>query len=214
MPTGHAANHKTNMDLDRRQLLGSLTWAGLASLAAQSRLLGAAQAAVPAFSPAVRQTIASLSDTILPRTATPGAIDAAVPQYIEFVFNRALDAGGRAQFLEDAAQFQADAARVLGIAFPAATSEQQLRYVTALDAECFSAKPATRPEVLRFVLIIKRLVVIGYYTSDQGAHSELDVELLPGKFRGAAPVDPLLRTYYEDSFGVPLERPPGYLAGS
>jgi hypothetical protein len=201
------------MDLVRRKLLDSLTWAALASLAAQSRL-PAAEPATPAFSASIRKTITALSETIVPRTTTPGAIDVGVPGYIEFVFRRALDASARTEFLAGAAAFQADAERVLGGDFPAAPADAQLRYVAALDAECFSAKPTIRPEILGFVLTIKRLTVVGYYTSDRGARGELDVEPMPGAFRGDVRSAAATRTYYEDSFGVPLERPRGYLSNS
>jgi gluconate 2-dehydrogenase gamma chain len=209
------ADHK--IDAVRRQLVSPLTWAGLAALAGGTPLALAepeAQRVTSGFTSPVRATVAALADTILPKNLTPGAIEAGVLRYIELTFQRTFDAAAQALFLSGVGYFQTAARRALGMAFTAAPAHERLRYVSALDAECFSAQPSAPAAVVGFVLMVKRLTIIGYYTSDAGAHSELNVELLPGPFRGDVPLRPETRTFYEDSFGVPVERPPGYLARS
>jgi len=95
----------------------------------------------------------------------------------------------------------------------AAGVAQREAYLGALDARLNSptASDLKNPS-LEFLAVVKRLTVIGFFTSETGARHELDVELFPGPFVGEKTMNAQSRTFYEDAFGVPLERPPGYLA--
>lgn len=175
----------------------------------------ASDASHPADAPLAqgdRALLNAIADTLIPRTATPGAADTGVVDFIDFVFRRGMQPAVRVAFQQGMQLLAADALRVAGARFEQATAQQRFDYLDALDRDLFAAQSdASRKPLLDFFATVKRLAVIGYFTSERGARSTLDVQLFPGTFQGSKPVDARTRTFYEDSFGVPVERPAGYL---
>jgi hypothetical protein len=199
--------------MDRRDLLQG----GLAAILAlclptlDLRAAGSSSdPALPEFPAALRQLVTAIADALIPRTDTPGALDVRAGEFAERLL-RHTDRATVDAFAAGARAFAAAASRDLGMPFGSATPQARLGYVQRLDAASFSSPPADPAAPGAFLLSLKRLIVIGYYTSDAGAHAELDVELFPGPFQGAVSISTQPKTYYEDSFGVPVERPPGYL---
>jgi hypothetical protein len=164
------------------------------------------------FEPDQRELVASIAETIIPRTRTVGATDVSAIDFIEFVYQRGMPADARAHFRLGLDAFAQDSKSRLQSTYIAAPPGERLAYLEAIDRELFtSPHHAERKSLLDFFAAMKRLTVIGYCTAKDGAADTLDVELFPGEFRGADPVTATTRTFYEDSFGVPLERPIGYL---
>ena|SRR5215471_16982675 len=124
----------------------------------------AAAAAPPAsgqtaqLSTAEMESLKAIVDTIIPRTETPGAVDAGVPGYIE----RRLV--GSATLLETfrtgIAALDAAARSRFGASLAALGAERRLALLTA-------------NEKAPFVAIVKGLTVDGYYTSQEGLTQEL-----------------------------------------
>ena len=166
-----------------------------------------------ALSRAQRTTLKTLADTILPPTDTPGAIDVGVMHFFEFIVRRGMDEPVHAAFCEGLKLLRADARRHLGTHLETASLQHRFAYIDSIDRELFDQEFANpeRKSLLDCYATVKRLTVIGFYTSDAGAHSELHVEAFPGPFVGSVQLGADERTFYEDSFGVPVERPVGYL---
>ena len=163
---------------------------------------------LPEFSDVMRQLAATIADVLIPRTDTPGAVDVGVVAFTEHLV-RYTDRASFDRFIAGAKAFEAAAAHDLGTPFATAAPDIREGYVQRLDERCFSGVPV--PPAAGFLLALKRLTVLGYYTAEAGARAELDVQPFPGPFRGAVPLETQPKTYYEDSLGVPTERPPGYL---
>lgn len=153
-----------------------------------------------------RALFTMFADTILPRTKTPGALDVGVVEFMEFMTTRGMVAAARAAFDVQRAALLADAKPYLRT-----SPGKRFKYVDALDRELFSEPRSERQTVLDGYAAVKRLTLIGYYTAERAALSELNVAPYPGPFFGSVPVDAKTRTFYEDSFGVPVERPARYL---
>lgn len=102
--------------------------------------------------------LASITEAIIPRTETPGAIDAGVPAFID----RRLAASPQLAdaFRTGMKAFDATAHSRFGAAFPALTVPQQLELLNA---------SADEP----FVRMIKGLTIDGYYSSKEGLSQEL-----------------------------------------
>lgn len=159
-----------------------------------------------------RALLIVVAETLIPRTATPGATDVGVIDFIEFILRRGMQPAVRLAFQRGLQMFATDASKVIGKSFGEASAQQRFEYVDGLDAELFAARAdAGRKPLLDCFATVKRLAVIGYFTSERGAKGTLDVQLFPGPFQGSKPVDAHSRSFYEDSFGVPAERPVGYL---
>ena len=102
--------------------------------------------------------LASITEAIIPRTDTPGALDAGVPAFID----RRLSASPQLAdaFRAGMKAFDAAAQSRFGAAFPALTVTQQLELLN---------ESAEDP----FVRMIKGMTVDGYYSSKEGLSQEL-----------------------------------------
>jgi hypothetical protein len=164
--------------MDRRSLL---KFAGAGAVLWAVPLPGAA-APFPSFSAAQKATLASLLDTILPATDTPGAAEAGVPAFVELMVFDWFEPAQRDQFGDDFARFEKQTQARFGKRFEALSPGDRLKHLYALqDAE--GAHAAHRAG---FVMQLKRLAIYGYYTSEIGASDELELNLVPGEYEPCA----------------------------
>jgi hypothetical protein len=198
--------------MNRRKLLGVVAslplFSHLRSYAAEIR--GAPRP--PALSADALGLIEAIADEILPSTRTPGAREAGVGAFVRLMIAHSIPPDFVSRLEQGMLEFRNEAQRVLGRPFENAASDPRRTFLADLDRRSFERQPTAQPSgQVGFYLVVKRLTVIGYYTSRTGAMSQLDVSMLPGPFRGSTRKTGDIRTFYEDSFGVPLERPAGYL---
>lgn len=120
-------------------------------------------------------TISRITELIIPATDTPGAIEARVPEYIDFVLARNTD---QQLLVADGLRWlDAEAARLeTGKTFAGLSEDQQLSILMPLceaaDAPWVPGKPM-RPRNVQFFALIKGLSADGYYTSRIGLIEEL-----------------------------------------
>jgi len=157
-------------ELDRRSLLrGAILLVG-GSLAGLPNVALAATADAKFFTPAEFKVLAEVAEIIIPRTDTPGAKDAGVPESFDALMANWASPAHKAQFRSLIQQF--DAAGVLLGAAPRAD------VVRRIDAERLMAG---EPVYRKF----KELILTLYYLSEAGATKELRYELIPGKWEPA-----------------------------
>ena len=130
------------------------------------------------------QTLAQLSEMIIPATDTPGSIGAGVPQFIDGLLTdwakpetRALYEAG-IDFLDEQAQ------SAMGKDFLELGSEEQVTVLTAVEDLCFGkgseAAEADGPDPKAGYRELKKQINFGYYSSEVGCTQELQYELIPG----------------------------------
>lgn len=109
-------------------------------------------------------TISRLADLIIPRTDTPGAVDAGVPHWIDKEV--AGDAKLQESFKQWLAQLSEQAQAAGGTEFTALAEPQQIAILQAISID---------PENLQggFFKTMKDLTVDAYYRSEQGLAQEL-----------------------------------------
>ncbi|NJM26523.1 MAG: gluconate 2-dehydrogenase subunit 3 family protein [Bacteroidia bacterium] len=62
--------------------------------------------------------------------------------------------------------------------------EDQAAYVTAMHEEALKAEGGERP----FIMQMKELTMLGYFTSEAGATQVLQYEAVPGAYHGCIPL--------------------------
>jgi hypothetical protein len=175
--------------LGRREALRRLTLGGLgvASLPAWVEALtglaearGHEHAAAPA-APAADwkpkaldahqdETIATISELIIPTTDTPGARAALVNRFVDEVVADASEADRR-EFLRGLHWMDRRSNELFGADFVKATPEQQTALLTIVSSE---KNKSLEDEIGRdFFRAIKSMTITGYYTSEVGMKQEL-----------------------------------------
>lgn len=175
----------TAFAIDRRSLLH-----GAILLVGGSALPSAALAATTTtfLSGPERATLDLLCETMIPRTDTPGAIDAGVPAFLDALMANWASPPHQAQLRTTIVALgraaQADTGKPLSGLSPAARAA----WLTSRDATLIAAGD---PGYAQF----KRLVMTGYYYSEPGATKELRYELVPGVWEPAVKITADTRTW-------------------
>jgi hypothetical protein len=172
--------------MQRRELLKLIAAAtGCALVGAQGAL--AAPAARPSFSARDRAMLDEIAETILPRTDTPGAKDAAVGA---FIVRYALACYDPAQLriLQQGIGTLDDLMRAkAGAGFLHASKAQRQALLTDIDLQARRlAKDASQPAPHYFTLM-KQLTLLGFFTSRPGSTRVLRYRPVPGKYKGCVP---------------------------
>lgn len=131
------------------------------------------------FSDGQLALIGTLCAVIIPRTDTPGAVDVGVPAFIDALVSSSWLAADRIAF-----QKGVDALQVY---FGSTSGEHLTSRIDALERNA-----DRRRDPARTYWQLKSLIVHGYFTSEPVMKDVLRVEIMPGRFEGAAPV-PLRR---------------------
>lgn len=196
--------------ISRREALLRLAWGACGVFAAPvfaSGIAGCGRAAeTQTFTQAHRDLLAAIVDRIIPPTDTPGASAVGVPGFIEEVWTVCFSPEGKQQFLDELAAIDERAQARHGASFLACTSAQQQALLAQVDSEAFQPSPRTAPAPPPpdsvawvwgepavasapppFWQTVKRLTLLGYYTSEPGATQELRYEAVPGRYEGCLP---------------------------
>lgn len=168
--------------LDRRAFVQLATTFGL-SLTMPS---------LAAKSPAVPLTadewtlIGEVSELIIPTTDTGGALAAGVPGFVKMMLSEWFTAVERLNFVAGLREFSTGAVKKYGKKFGELTANQKDQYFGELLATAEEAATSPTP----FVVLMKRLTIFGYYTSELGATTELRQHIAVAKYEPAAVVKP------------------------
>lgn len=126
-------------------------------------------------------TVGAVAERILPRTDTPGALDAGVPAFIDLMYGKYLGDEDRKMFTTGLADLEASSAATHQRGFTALTAEQQDALLTAV-AKVSQARPKS------FFAQIKELTVVGYFTSEPVGRTVLNYDPVPGPYKGCVPI--------------------------
>ncbi len=130
-----------------------------------------------------RALVAAMADAIIPRTDTPGALDVAVPAFVEFITAEWMTEAERTEFRAGLAALEAHAVAGYGRAWPALDPVQRMGELDWAASPIDADQPAKRA--------YRRLrghVLHGYLTSDRVRREVLKVNSWPGAYRGDVPL--------------------------
>jgi len=176
--------------LDRRDFLQLATMFGL-SLTVPS--LAAKASGVPLTADELI-LIGEVSELIIPTTDTGGALAAGVPEFVKMMLSDWFSEVERKNFISGMHEFSAGASRKHGKKFAELPASQKDRYFGELLATAEAALTSTSgadagnasaPRT-PFVVLMKRLTIFGYYTSELGATIELHQQIAAAQYVPAA----------------------------
>lgn len=188
--------------LERREFLARMMAAGgvvvsapmLAWLGADSALAAGGEVVGPSgsvFSAGQRRAVEAAADTILPKTATPGALDAGVPDFVEMMVAEWYSPDERAEFLAGVARLDAMARARGGADFASLAPAGRTAILEELQGEGAALNPATAASSAgsnagppSFFAGLKEMVVVGFFTSEVGAPLVGGDEIIPGRHVG------------------------------
>jgi len=131
--------------------------------------------------------IGEVSELIIPTTDTGGALAAGVPDFVKMMLADWFTAAERENFIAGMHEFSAGALKKYSKKFGELTASQKDQYFGELLATAEGGAAAPRAP---FVVLMKRLTIFGYYTSELGATTELHQHIATAKYEPAAVVKP------------------------
>jgi len=150
------------------------------------------------FSAEQGRAVAAVAETILPRTDTPGAVDAGVPRYIELMVAEWFDEGERRIFEDGLKSLMDEAPARHGRPFEQLPERDRVAMLEALEdsagdaswyapgANMFADFDGENP----FICQIKELTIWGFFTSEVGSTQVLRYNPMPMRFDGDLPLGP------------------------
>ena len=147
------------------------------SFAAQSQ----APAAKTYLTAAQGAIVSAAAERILPRTDTPGAIDAGVPAFIDRMYGEVMTPVEQKLLIAVVDEIDA-AAKTQGGSFAALPAAQQDAVLRGVAAAQQGRQPASFE-------LLRQATILGYFTSEPVGKNVLHYDPVPGAYDGCVPID-------------------------
>lgn len=184
--------------MQRREILKFTVLAlagGLSGSLARNVMAGALptqKVALTLFNEEQRSMVAALAELIIPKTDTPGAIEAGAPAFIEMMVQDWYKDGERKIFFDGLAGLNEFCATTYKKRFMACSAQQQTAALKDAEAKAGSYKGPMGlgfmskqvDENTPFFTKLKELTVLGYFTSEVGSKTELSYNPMPMRYDG------------------------------
>ncbi|WP_339857802.1 gluconate 2-dehydrogenase subunit 3 family protein [Pseudohongiella acticola] len=136
--------------------------------------------------PNVSPLIAEIAETIIPRTDTPGAKDAAVAPFMIKIVEDCYDSEDRTVFYQGLEAFRELCQVRFGQDFAELSDQQRTEFLRELDQVARSYPRAPDSPVHYFVML-KQLTLFAYFTSEIVQTQVLRLVPVPGRYDGCYP---------------------------
>jgi len=176
------SEHSTRVNR-RAVLLGVLCLAGGvgAVVRMSTKVVAAGSGGGPVLGSDRYALLEQVTETMIPATDTPGAIEAGVPEFIRSMLVDWSSKETRAAMLGVLDTIENTAWRQHDHGFLELSAERRLDVVRRVDEDAYARQDTAWRN-------FKSLVLVGYYQSEIGATQELRYELVPGAWRSCLPL--------------------------
>jgi hypothetical protein len=156
------------------------------------------------FSADQASLVATLTEIIIPRTDTPGAIDAGVPMFIDRMLKEIYLKESQDAFLKGLSDFDNGARKSYGKAFMDCSDEEKLSYFKSQHDAVMDKSgsgysggfwASTEKNTKPFMVELKELTLLGFFTSEPGATKVLQYNQVPGPYKGCVPLAEVGKTW-------------------
>jgi hypothetical protein len=193
---------KTDIDMNRREAIRrvALLMGGAVSAPAILGVLAGCKAEPdtaadwkPGFlTGAQAALVGEVAEIMIPRTDTPGAKDVGIPAFIDKMMKDTYSKDEQQRFVAGLTDFEAQAKREHGRAFLELEPAQRAALVKqvhdpAVEADRKSSVPLDKRR-RPFILTMKELTLLGYFTSEPGATQVLQYRPVPGAYQACIPL--------------------------
>lgn len=142
--------------------------------------------------------IREFSETMLPKSTTPGAKEALVDRFIDTVRPLRFTVEENQAFKANLVGFIAQAKSELGNDFVKVFPAKQLYWLQTTDATAFEtikAKPDLKREDRPFYLQLKEQILGAYFSSEKVAKEYFAYDPIPGRYEGCIPYEQVGRAW-------------------
>ena len=133
--------------------------------------------------------ISAIAEMILPKTDTPGAIEAGVPNFIDMLINECYKPEEQKSFIEGIAKLDEGAREKYGDNFIECNEVNQKEYILNIHEDAVRALKKDGTIARPFILKLKELTMLGYFVSEPGATQVLQYNQVPGLYHGCVPLN-------------------------
>ncbi len=139
--------------------------------------------------------ISELCEIIIPKTDTPGAKEAGVPAFIDTMLKDVYDQQGKDKFIAGLNSFNDEAKKAAGSDFVDLDPEKQVDFFKSVHDTAIAGVKSGEIKDRPFVLTVKELTCLGFFTSEPGATQVLQYEAVPGAYHGCVPLAAVGKTW-------------------
>ena len=125
--------------------------------------------------------VKAISDTIIPRTKTPGASDVNVNKFIDLLLNEVFEVEVKEKFIDGLIEFDKTCHSVTGKSFSKLGKKEQFNYLEKVDREVMGEQYG---ENAPFYYVFKTLTITTYFSTEQGVIQNLNYLPIPGPYQG------------------------------
>ena len=148
------------------------------------------------FTVTERDQATALAEAIIPKTDTPGAIEAGVPEWIEVILKDCYQPQEQQVFRDGLPALFAAAQQETGKPFTELTADEQVAFLTAYDGKTkAAAKAEGRPVGKTFLQQFKELAKFCYCSSEVGSTTAFEFHLVPGRWEPSMPLEPGMKVF-------------------
>jgi gluconate 2-dehydrogenase gamma chain len=134
--------------------------------------------------------VSQVAEIIIPKTETPGAKDVGVPSFIDVMLKDCYKEEDQKRFRDGLKAFSEGAESQHGEPFAELEEADQYAYTKKVHDEAVATEQTTQPAPPRpFILMMKELTMLGFFTSEVGATQVLQYEAVPGSYKGCIPLE-------------------------
>ncbi|MBT5814188.1 MAG: gluconate 2-dehydrogenase subunit 3 family protein, partial [Opitutales bacterium] len=121
--------------------------------------------------------VEAISDRILPKTDTPGALDVGVPEWIDLMYGEFLTDEEKTVFSKGITGLNRTSRKAHKSIFAKLTGDQQDEVLMGLDESDST-----------FFKKARELTITGYFTSEKVMKEVLNYDFIPGMWEGCVPI--------------------------
>jgi gluconate 2-dehydrogenase gamma chain len=139
--------------------------------------------------------VSEIAEVIIPKTDTPGAKDAGVPAFIDIMLKDVYNQEDKDKFITRLNSFNEEAKKSAGSDFIDLDPAKQVDFFKSVHDPAVAGFKTGEIKERPFVLMIKELTCLGFFTSEPGATQVLQYEAVPGAYHGCVPLAEVGKTW-------------------